>query len=146
MLAAPPPTNPAPASAAATAAPDAAPKKGGGMQAMVGDKLDSTLTKVGASDDQKTRIKGIMLTALGQLMALQPEVKQAPKAFEHALTGTTVDRAALEQARVQMMSTLDQGSKILVQALGDAAASLTPEQRVKLATLLAGKPKEKTEP
>jgi Spy/CpxP family protein refolding chaperone len=68
-------------------------------------------------------------------------MKQLPKQFEAALTGPTVDRALLEKTRAQLIANLDQGSKVLTNALADAADSLTPEQRAKLAAMFAPKPK-----
>lgn len=149
LAAATPPTTATSSSSAPAQPPpsQAAPaEKGGGMSPMnmVGDKLDGVLTKIGATDDQKTKIKSVMITAFGQLMGMAPEVKQVPKAFEAALTGPTVDRALLEKTRVQLIANLDQGSKILTQALADAADALTPDQRAKLAAMLAPKPKPKS--
>jgi len=52
-----------------------------------------------------------------------------------ALSGETVDRAAIEAARVEAISAIDQGSKDLAKSLGDIAEVLTPAQRAQLAHL-----------
>jgi len=49
----------------------------------------------------------------------------------------TIDRAALENARVAQLNVLDQASKELVQLLADTAGVLTPAQRKALAEKLA---------
>jgi Spy/CpxP family protein refolding chaperone len=53
------------------------------------------------------------------------------------LTADTIDRAALEHARVAQLNVLDQASKELVQLLADTAVVLTPAQRKALADKLA---------
>jgi Spy/CpxP family protein refolding chaperone len=49
----------------------------------------------------------------------------------------TVDRAALEKLRADQIATHDTVSKQLVQAVADAADLLSPEQRRKIADMLA---------
>jgi periplasmic protein CpxP/Spy len=137
------PPAPAPATAAAPGPAKAAPSAPGGMAGM-GDKLDQTLSKVGATPDQKAKIQSIALTAMGSLMALKPKVTQTPGQLQRLLTGPTVDRAGLEQLRLGLVADLDQASKTLFAALADAADTLTPEQRAKLAAQLAPKPKPKS--
>jgi Spy/CpxP family protein refolding chaperone len=132
----------APSPAAKTPTPAAqAPASGGhGGMAGMGDKLDQTLTKVGATDDQKAKVKSIMLGAVASLMPLEPKVKQMPRDLQRMLTAPTIDRAGLEQLRVALVADFDLASKTLVAALADAAAALTPEQRAKLAAQFGGKP------
>ena len=61
---------------------------------------------------------------------------------EHAqmlalLAADTIDRAALENARVAQLNIVDQASKELVRLLADTAGVLTPAQRKALAEKLA---------
>jgi Spy/CpxP family protein refolding chaperone len=53
------------------------------------------------------------------------------------LAAPTIDRAALEQARVARMQVEDARSRRIVQAMADAAEVLTPEQRTKVAERFA---------
>jgi Spy/CpxP family protein refolding chaperone len=53
------------------------------------------------------------------------------------LAAPTVDRAALEQLRAARMADMDQASKVLVQAMADAADVLDARQREKLGTMMA---------
>jgi Spy/CpxP family protein refolding chaperone len=53
------------------------------------------------------------------------------------LSADTIDRAALENARVAQLNVLDQASKELVQLFADTAGVLTPAQRKALADKLA---------
>ncbi len=48
------------------------------------------------------------------------------------LTQTTIDRGAMEKLRAEQIALADTVSKRVVQALGDAAEVLSPEQRRKL--------------
>ena len=52
-----------------------------------------------------------------------------------ALTGPTVDRAAIEAVRAGAITLIDQGSKDLAKSVGDIADVLTPAQRQQLAAL-----------
>jgi Spy/CpxP family protein refolding chaperone len=45
------------------------------------------------------------------------------------LTQPSIDRAALEALRAEQLALADAASKRFIQALGDAAEVLTPEQR-----------------
>ncbi len=105
-----------------------------GMQAGLGE-LDKTLDKVGATADQKTKIKAILFDAIMSMSSAAAPVKVTVQTFGQALMSPTVDRAQLEHARVMMVGNFDAFSKVMVKAVGDAADVLTPEQRAKLAAL-----------
>ncbi|MEO8925658.1 MAG: Spy/CpxP family protein refolding chaperone [Caulobacteraceae bacterium] len=125
---------------AARTAPDAMSHSDAATFVAMSNRLDKTLAKVDATDDQKARIKTILITSLSSLAALKPQVEGAPGDLKRLLTAPTIDRVALERLRAQLMVDLDQASKTLVQGLADAADALTPEQRTKLAVTLAGHP------
>ena len=95
--------------------------------------LDRTLDKVGATTDQKTKIKAIMFDAVMSMGTEGPALKATAAAFSQSLMAPHVDRAALEGARASAVADFDVFSKVLVKAIGDAAEVLTPEQRAKLA-------------
>ena len=53
------------------------------------------------------------------------------------ITAPTIDRAALENLRAEHIAAADRASKVLAQALADAADVLTPAQRAKLGAMAA---------
>jgi Spy/CpxP family protein refolding chaperone len=53
------------------------------------------------------------------------------------LAAPTVDRAALEQLRAARIADIDQASKVMIQAMADAADVLSPAQRQKLGAVMA---------
>jgi Spy/CpxP family protein refolding chaperone len=85
-----------------------------------------------ADDAQEARIEAIA-SALGDELAPLGERHRANRAVMiEALAGTTVDRAALEQARVAELALAAEASVALAEALADTAELLTPEQRATL--------------
>lgn len=95
--------------------------------------VDHMLDGMGATDAQRSQIKQIALTAAaaakqqhGAEMALH---EQAMAVF----TAPTVDAAAAESLRQQMLAQHDQASKRTFAAMLDVARVLTPEQRAKVA-------------
>jgi protein CpxP len=98
-------------------------------------RVHRALKLVSATQAQEDQILAIVdgLFAEHQQMTGQRELLHQRAAA--ALTGATVDRAALETVRVEAMQRADQASKDLVKALGDIAEVLTPAQRQQLAAL-----------
>jgi protein CpxP len=84
-------------------------------------RVQKMLQKVNATDGQQKANAGAREQLHREILA--------------ALTGPTVDRAALETARADAVSRIEQGSKELAKALGDMAEVLTPAQRQQLASL-----------
>lgn len=62
---------------------------------------------------------------------------KAGVALAAIFSAPTIDRAALEQARAGEIAKLDQVSRTMTTSLADAGDVPTPEQRAKLATLVA---------
>ena len=91
------------------------------------------LDSVGASVDQKARIKDIM----GRARDDSHQQHQADRALHEQMMGLLaapqVDAAAAEGLRQQLQAHRDTASKRHLQAMLDASAVLTPEQRQKLA-------------
>jgi periplasmic protein CpxP/Spy len=98
-------------------------------------RVHRALKQVSATQAQEDQILAIVdgLFAEHQQMAGQRELLHQRAAA--ALTGATVDRAALETVRVEAMQRADQASKDFVKALGDIAEVLTPAQRQQLAAM-----------
>jgi Spy/CpxP family protein refolding chaperone len=101
---------------------------GGGMM-MHGRLLQS----VGATADQQTRIHDIMKAAHDDVRKLHDGAGDLRAQGAQLLAAPTIDARAVEALRVKRMALHDAVSKRMTQAMLDAAAVLTPEQRAKLA-------------
>jgi Spy/CpxP family protein refolding chaperone len=97
-----------------------------------GRMLERMLDSVNASPDQRSRIQEIMKSALADVRA-QREASRGLR--DQALTlfaQPTVDARAVESVRQQMLQQHDQSSRRWMQAMLDASAVLTPDQRTQL--------------
>lgn len=98
-----------------------------------GRMLERLLDGVNATPEQRSRIQEIMRNA----MADQQQQRQARRALRDQamtlFTQPTVDARAAEALRQQMLQQHDQASRRWMQAMLDASAVLTPEQRATLA-------------
>ena len=97
------------------------------------DHLATMLGKVGASDAQKSQIDGILRPAFANLQSVRDEHHAAFAQFHEAMLAPSVDRTKLESLRARQIKALDDASKGLVTAFGDAAEVLSPEQRAAFA-------------
>lgn len=98
-----------------------------------GHMMERLLDHVDATAEQRARIRDIAKAAAADLRA-QHESRRALRDQAMTLfTQPTVDARAAEALRQQMLQQHDQASRRQVQAMLDASAVLTPEQRAKLA-------------
>jgi protein CpxP len=98
-----------------------------------GRMLERMLDGVNASAEQRTRIREIMKAAADDVRQ-QREASRGLREQAMALFAQpTVDARAVETLRQQMVQQHDQSSRRWTQALLDASAVLTPEQRQQLA-------------
>jgi Spy/CpxP family protein refolding chaperone len=103
------------------------------------------LDQVGASAEQKTRLRDIAKAA-GDDMRSQREAGQALHAQMLALMAAPqVDAAAAEALRQQQLTRHDAVTKRALQAMLDAQAVLTPEQRAQIAQHMAARHKKMNE-
>ncbi len=109
----------------------------GGMHAAATAHVGKMLDAVGASADQKSRIEAILHAGFAPMADLHRGMAQTHASLHAILTAPTVDRGALEQLRVAEIARIDEASKTMTKAIADAAQVLTPEQRAKLARLMA---------
>lgn len=86
-----------------------------------------------ASAEQKTKLKAISQSAFNDLRPLHEKARDARQQHAKLLAAPTIDRAAIEQARVAEQQLADQRSRIVTKAFADGAEVLTPAQRVKAA-------------
>ena len=91
------------------------------------------LDDVSATAEQKQRVAQIAKEAVQELMPMRTQHKAARGRAVDLLSQPTIDRAAIEQLRVEEMQLGEAASKRFAKAVADAAEVLTPEQRVKLA-------------
>jgi periplasmic protein CpxP/Spy len=100
---------------------------------MGGRMLERALDSVNATTEQRTRIRDIMKAAADDVRK-QHEASRGLR--EQAMTlfaQPTVDARAVELLRQQMVQQHDLSSRRWTQAMLDASAVLTPEQRQQLA-------------
>lgn len=99
--------------------------------------LQHVYVETGATPAQQAQIAPLVQVTATDLMLLHDQFHTEHAQMLALLTADTIDRAALENARVAQLNVLDQASKELVQLLADTAGVLTPEQRKALAEKLA---------
>ena len=110
---------------------------GGGMMFRgspehMGRMIDYMLDGLNASDAQRSQIKQIAATAAADLKAQGEAGRALRQRAMQAFTAPTVDAAAVEQVRQQMLQQHDQMSRRMTQAMLEVARVLTPEQRARL--------------
>jgi len=104
--------------------------------AMIPERL---LDEVGASAEQKTRLRDIFKSARDDLRAQCQGGQALHQQMLALLAAPQVDAAAAEALRQQQLARHDSSSKRMLQAMLDAQAVLTPEQRAKLAERMAAR-------
>jgi protein CpxP len=97
------------------------------------EHMQALLTKIGASEAQKTQIGAILKPAIDDMKSTHDAHFAAFKQFHEAISAPSIDRAQLETLRAAQVKLLDEASKRLVIAISDAAEVLSPEQRATLA-------------
>ena len=98
----------------------------------MGRMIDHMLDGLNASDAQRSQIKQIAASAAADLKAQGEAGRALRQRAMQAFTAPTVDAAAVEQVRQQMLQQHDQMSRRMTQAMLDVARVLTPEQRTRL--------------
>lgn len=101
----------------------------GGMMMMSEHMLDT----VGASAEQKTRVRDILKTAQDEQRQQREAGQALHQQMMQLLTAPKIDAAAAEALRQQQQVRHDAASKRMLLAMLDVQAVLTPEQRAKLA-------------
>jgi Spy/CpxP family protein refolding chaperone len=104
----------------------------GGSPEHMGRMIDHMLDGLNASDAQRSQIKQIAAGAAADLKAQHEAGRALRQRSMQAFTAPTVDAAAVEQVRQQMLQQHDQMSRRMTQAMLDVARVLTPEQRARV--------------
>jgi protein CpxP len=100
-----------------------------GSPERIGRTVDFMLDGLHATDAQRAQIKQIAVQAAADLKAQAQAGKALRQRGAQIFTAPTVDAAAAEQLRQQMMQQHDQMSRRTTQAMLDVARVLTPDQR-----------------
>ena len=106
------------------------------VSAHVDHVLKHLYVEIDATDAQKAQITPLVQQAVSDLLPMHAQLQAAHTQAIQALTQNTVDRTALEAARVAHLQLADQASKRLTQLLADVDEVLTPAQRTALAAHL----------
>src|SRR5260370_23497174 len=99
------------------------------VNAHVDHMLKPFYVEIDATDAQKAQIGPLVKQAVNDLLPLHSQAHAAHQHAMDALSQATLDRGALEAARVEHLQLADQASKRLVQLMGDVGDVLTPTQR-----------------
>lgn len=95
-------------------------------------RIDHLLDGVNATDAQRTQIKQIVAAAAQDLKGQREAGRSLREQSLQLFTAPTVDAAAAESLRQQMLAQHDQASRRMLQAMLEVSAVLTPEQRAQL--------------
>jgi Spy/CpxP family protein refolding chaperone len=113
----------------------------GAIEAIVDAHIDRMIghvaVEIDATAEQQDKLRSIAHAAVKDLLLVREKVQAARVTGRELLTQQTIDRAALEKLRADQIAIHDAASRRLIQAIADAAETLTPEQRRKVADLAA---------
>jgi Spy/CpxP family protein refolding chaperone len=98
--------------------------------------VDRMLEGLDATDGQRTQIKQIARQAAEDLKGQREAARALREKSMQIFTAPTVDAAAAESVRQQMLAQHDTSSRRMLQAMLDISRVLTPEQRAKAAELM----------
>jgi Spy/CpxP family protein refolding chaperone len=105
----------------------------GGSPEQIGRGVDRMLDGLGVTDAQRGQIKQIAIAAATDLKSQHEAGRALRDQGMQIFAAPTVDAAAAESLRQQMLTQHDQASKRMLQAMLDVSKVLTPEQRAKMA-------------
>jgi len=105
----------------------------GGPGMMSPHAVDHMLDGLNATDAQRAKIKQIVQAAATDLKAQREQTRALHEKAMQIFTAPTVDAAAAESVRQQLLQQHDTASRRMLQAMLDTSNVLTPEQRAKLA-------------
>lgn len=96
---------------------------------------DWILSRVDATEAQRGQVRDIIQEAVADLAPLREQHCDNRQAVIDALSHETVNRETLGQLRLETLQLMETASSRLVDAVADAAETLTPEQRTTLIEL-----------
>lgn len=96
-------------------------------------RVDRVLTRINATQEQKDNVGTIIKSAVTDVTGLGVHPWETRQKLMTLLGAEKIDPAAIEALRAEQVGKIDAASKRMVQAMTEAAAVLTPEQRHELA-------------
>jgi periplasmic protein CpxP/Spy len=106
---------------------------GPGMMMFGGQGMSRMLEQVNASAEQRSQIEQIMKAARSDLQAQREAGRALREQSMQLFAQPTVDAAAAEALRQQMLAQHDRASQRMLQAMLEVSRVLTPEQRQQIA-------------
>ena len=97
------------------------------------DHLAAVLTKVGASETQKSQIAELMRPAFAEMKSVHDAHSAAFGQFHELLFAPSLDRGKMESLRAEQIRSFDEATRRVTSAFADAAEVLSPDQRRALA-------------
>ena len=76
----------------------------GGYERFVDHRIDKLLDRIDASDEQRAKVKPVLLDASDEMRDLYLEMREDRTALVAALTGDNIDREAIEALRAALSS------------------------------------------
>jgi Spy/CpxP family protein refolding chaperone len=111
----------------------------GAIEAIVDAHADRMIrhlaVEIDATAEQQDKLQSIVHAAVKDLLPVREKVEAAKTTARELLTQQTIDRAALEKLRADQIALHDAASRRLIQAIADAAETLSPEQRRKISNM-----------
>ena len=107
----------------------------GEMREHAESTADRLLDRLDATEEQRAEVKTILDPLIADLVKARLEHQAARAEVVAELTGTSIDREALEVMRLQRIKAIDELSRHIVGSIADIAEVLTQEQRQELAEL-----------
>jgi Spy/CpxP family protein refolding chaperone len=96
---------------------------------------DRLLNRLDATEEQRAQVQTILGPLVADLVDARLEHRAVRAAVVAELTGSSIDREALETLRLERIKAFDELSRRIVGSVADIAEVLTREQRQELAEL-----------
>jgi Spy/CpxP family protein refolding chaperone len=103
------------------------------MSKMAEKRIDHMLSEVDASKEQKAKATEIVKKSVLNGAPLAEQMRGNHEKILTLLKAKEIDKAAVEQLRIEQLKTMDEISKQMTQTMLAVAELLTPEQRAKIA-------------
>jgi Spy/CpxP family protein refolding chaperone len=107
----------------------------GEMREHAESMADRLLNRLDATEEQRAQVQTILGPLVADLVDARLEHRAARAAVVAELTGSSIDREALETLRLERIKAFDELSRRIVGSVADIAEVLTREQRQELAEL-----------
>jgi Spy/CpxP family protein refolding chaperone len=107
----------------------------GEMREHAESMADRLLSRIDATEEQKAKVQTILSPLVADFVDTRIEHQAARAAVVAELTGSSIDREALEALRLERIKAFDELSRRIVGSVADIAEVLTREQRQELAEL-----------